>query len=104
MVKEGNVLRHKFSRDGIEVDQAKIQLIKKLPPLISVKGVRRFLGQVIFYRRFIKDFSKIVISLCKLLGKESTFFLNCLYGTFQNTQGGTYRYSYNHCTQLESPF
>jgi len=51
MVKEGIVLRHKFSGDGIEVDQAKIKIIKNLCPPISVKRVRSFFGNAGFYRR-----------------------------------------------------
>ncbi|XP_059291973.1 uncharacterized mitochondrial protein AtMg00860-like [Lycium ferocissimum] len=73
MVKEGIVLGHKISEKGIEVDQAKIDVISKLPPPISVKGVRSFLGHAGFYRRFIKDFSKIANPMCKLLEKESKF-------------------------------
>ncbi|XP_062075775.1 uncharacterized protein LOC133779893 [Humulus lupulus] len=38
------VLGHKISSKGIEVDRAKISTIENLPPPISVKGVRSFLG------------------------------------------------------------
>ena len=73
MVKEGIVLGHLVSNKGIEVDKAKIELISKLPSPINVKGVRSFLGHAGFYRRFIKDFSKISQPLCKLLTKDADF-------------------------------
>ncbi|XP_027166325.1 uncharacterized protein LOC113766318 [Coffea eugenioides] len=65
---------------GIEVDQAKIEVIEKLPPPSNVKGIRSFLGHAGFYRRFIKDFSKIVKPLCDLLCKDTPFQFddNCL--------------------------
>ncbi|XP_017976423.1 PREDICTED: uncharacterized protein LOC108661939 [Theobroma cacao] len=73
MVREGIVLGHKISSNGIEVDKAKIEAIEKLPPPINVKGIRSFLGHASFYRRFIKDFSKISKSLCNLLEKDVPF-------------------------------
>lgn len=65
MVKKGIVLVHKVSLKGIEVDKAKIKVIEKLPPPVSVKGVRGFLGHARFYRRFIEDFLKIASPLDK---------------------------------------
>ena len=56
MVAEGIVLGHKISATGLEVDQAKVAIIKTLLPPITVKGIRSFLGHVGFYKRFIKDF------------------------------------------------
>ncbi|CAH9079820.1 unnamed protein product [Cuscuta epithymum] len=73
MVKEGIVLGHVISNRGIEVDRAKIDVIAKLPPPTSVRGVRSFLGHAGFYRRFIKDFSKICKPLCNLLAKDANF-------------------------------
>ena len=73
MVQEGIVLGHKISRRGIEVDKAKLDVIDKFPPPVNVKGTRSFLGHVGFYRRFIKDFSKIAKPLSNLLNKEVVF-------------------------------
>ena len=73
MVTEGIVLGHKISADGLEVDQAKIVVIKTLMSPITIKGIKSFLGHAGFYRRFIKDFSKISIPLCRLLEKYAIF-------------------------------
>ena len=48
-------------------------IIKTLPPPTTVKGTRSFLGHDGFYRRFIKDFSKISRPLCRLLEKDAKF-------------------------------
>ena len=69
MVQEGIVR-------GIEVDKAKIDVIKKLPPPMTVKGVRSFLGHAGFYRRFIKYFSKVTKPLSNMLNKDVAFVFN----------------------------
>ncbi|GJT45074.1 reverse transcriptase domain-containing protein [Tanacetum coccineum] len=76
MVKEGIVLGHKISKNGIEVDKAKVDVIAKLPHPTTVKGVRSFLGHVGFYRRFIKDFSKISRPMTHLLEKNTPFIFS----------------------------
>ncbi|XP_070050007.1 uncharacterized protein [Nicotiana tomentosiformis] len=76
MVEEGIIFCHKISIDRIEVDKAKIEVISKLSPPTSMKGVCRFLGHAGFYRCFIKDFSKVVNPLCKLLEKNLKFNFN----------------------------
>ena len=73
MVQEGILLGHSVSKRGIEVDRAKIAVIDNLPPPKSIKDIRSFLGHASFYRRFIKDFSKIAKPLCKLLAKDAIF-------------------------------
>ena len=73
MVNQGIVLGHIISSRGIEVDKAKIELISQLPSPTNVKTVRQFLGHAGFYRRFIKDFSKIAKPLYKLLEKDAKF-------------------------------
>jgi hypothetical protein len=73
MVEQGIVLGHVVSSRGLEVDKAKIYVISSLPYPSCVKEIHSFLGHAGFYRRFIKDFSKITAPLCKLLAKEVDF-------------------------------
>ncbi|RDX84062.1 Retrovirus-related Pol polyprotein from transposon opus, partial [Mucuna pruriens] len=67
MVTEGIVLGHLVSNRGIEVDKSKIDIITSLPNPTIVREVRSFLGHAGFYRRFIKNFSKLALPLSKLL-------------------------------------
>nr|GFB52449.1 reverse transcriptase domain-containing protein [Tanacetum cinerariifolium] len=76
MVKEGIFLGHKISRNGIEEDNAKVDVIAKLPHPTTVKGIRSFLGHAGFYRRFIQDFSKIARPMTHLLEKDTLFFFS----------------------------
>nr|GEW89602.1 reverse transcriptase domain-containing protein [Tanacetum cinerariifolium] len=73
MVKEGIVIGHKISKEGIEVDKAKVDVITKFPHPTTIKGIRSFLGHAGFYRRFIKDFSKIAWPMTRLLEKNTPF-------------------------------
>ena len=73
MVTEGIVLGHKISMVGLKVDQAKVSIIKPFLPPTTVKGIRCFLGHAGFYRRFIRDFSKISRPLFRLLKKDAKF-------------------------------
>nr|GEV94207.1 reverse transcriptase domain-containing protein [Tanacetum cinerariifolium] len=76
MVKEGIVLGHKISKNGIEVDKAKVDVITKLPHPTTVKGVRSFLSHVDFYRRFIQYFFKISRPRNHLLEKNTPFIIS----------------------------
>jgi hypothetical protein len=73
MVKQGIVLGYVISERVIEVDKAKVETVEQLPPPTDVKSLRSFLGHAGFYRRFIKDFSKITKPLMHLLQKDVAF-------------------------------
>ena len=47
--------------------------VKTLMPSTTVKGIISFLAHASFYKRFIRDFSKISRPLCKLLEKRCKF-------------------------------
>nr|GEY66229.1 reverse transcriptase domain-containing protein [Tanacetum cinerariifolium] len=76
MVKEGIVLGHKISKQGIEFDKVKVDVISKLPHPTTVNGIRNFLGHAGFYCRFIKDFSKIARPMTRLLEKDTPFIFS----------------------------
>ncbi|RDX98220.1 Retrovirus-related Pol polyprotein, partial [Mucuna pruriens] len=73
MVIERIVLGHLVSNRGIKVDKSKIDIITSLQNPASMREVRSFLGHAGFYRRFIKNFSKISLPLSKLLQKDVKF-------------------------------
>ena len=76
MVTENIVLGLKIFETRLEADQAKVYVIESPMPPTIVKVIRSLLGHARFYRRFIKDFSKIARPLCILLKKEAKFEFN----------------------------
>jgi len=75
-VRQGIVLGDEISRKGIEVDEAKIEVMAKLFVPKCLRDIHSFLGHTKFYRRFIKDFSKIARLLTSLLTKDVPFNFN----------------------------
>eukprot|EP00253_Pinus_taeda_P028512 PITA_28512 len=73
LMTEGTVLGHTISQQGLQVDPNKIIIIQKVPPPQKVRDVQSFLGLEGYYRRFIKDFSKLASPLFSLLGKNVEF-------------------------------
>ena len=66
-------LGHVVSKDGIQVDPKKIEAVADWPRPTTVIEIRSFLGLVGYYRRFIKDFSKIAAPLTRLTQKNVKF-------------------------------
>ena len=60
-------LGHIVSAEGIAIDPKKIRCVQEWPVPQNIGQLRSFLGFVAYYRRFIKDFSKISRSLYELL-------------------------------------
>ncbi|GKF46678.1 putative reverse transcriptase domain-containing protein, partial [Tanacetum coccineum] len=58
---------------GLHVDPAKIEVVKNWASPITPTKIRQFLGLTGYYRRFIKDFSKIAKSLTKLTQKNKKY-------------------------------
>jgi len=76
MFTKGIVLGHHISGDGIKVDKSKVEVISKLSIPNCQKDVRSFLGFTGYYRKFIKNFTKMASPLFKLLTKDCEFNWN----------------------------
>ncbi|GJR38039.1 putative reverse transcriptase domain-containing protein [Tanacetum coccineum] len=66
-------LRHLIDSQGLHVDPAKIEAVKNWTSPTTPTEIRQFLGLAGYYRRFIKDFSKIAKSLTELTQKNKKY-------------------------------
>ncbi|UYV70538.1 hypothetical protein LAZ67_7003442, partial [Cordylochernes scorpioides] len=69
------ILGHVVSENGVEPATDKIEAVKEFPIPKNVKQVRSFLGLCGYYRRFIKNFSKISKPLTCLTEKDKKFVI-----------------------------
>nr|GEV28753.1 reverse transcriptase domain-containing protein [Tanacetum cinerariifolium] len=66
-------LGHLIDSQGLHVDPAKIKAVKNWASPTIPTEIRQFLGLAGYFRRFIKDFSKIAKSLTILTQKQKKF-------------------------------
>ena len=66
-------LGHMVSKDGIKVDAKKIEAVKGWPVPTNLTELRSFLGLANYYRRFVKNFSKIAAPMTTLLRKDQAW-------------------------------
>ena len=70
---EVQLLGYLVNQNGILVDPAKVEAVMRWEVLKSPSEIRSFLGLAGYYRRFIQDFSKIVVPLTRLTKKVVVF-------------------------------
>jgi len=66
-LKEGRLLGHIISKDGIRIDPARIEVILQIPHPRNVKELQAFLGKINFLRRFISNLAELIRLLNNML-------------------------------------
>lgn len=62
-----------INRQGLQVDPSKVSAVVDMPKPKSTKEVRRILGMISWYRRFVPHFSSLVSPLTDLTRKNAKF-------------------------------
>ena len=76
---EVKFLGHVVLTSGVSVDPEKVKAIMSWERPKSVLEIRNFLGLVGYYRRFIKDFSRLVALMTRLTRKGVKFeWMTCV--------------------------
>ncbi|KAJ9562454.1 hypothetical protein OSB04_007614 [Centaurea solstitialis] len=73
LASKGAILGHMISGEGVSVDPTKIEAVQNWEQPRNASEIRSFLGLAGYYRRFIKDFSKIYVPLTSLTRKDVKF-------------------------------
>nr|GFA76832.1 reverse transcriptase domain-containing protein [Tanacetum cinerariifolium] len=107
-LEEGIVLGHKISKQGIEVDKAKVDITTKLPHPTTVKGIRSFLGHAGFYRRKLTE-APILISPdwdmpFELMCDASDFAIGAILGQRQDKHFRPIHYTSKTMIEAESNY
>ena len=69
-MKEGKLVGHIISWEGIKIDPKRVEAIRKIELPRNKVEVQSFLGKVNFLRRFIAAFAEIVRYINNMLGKD----------------------------------
>lgn len=74
--RESEYLGHIITPDGVRPNPSKIKVIQEISLPKTVKEIRSFLGLTGFYRKFIKDYSRIALPMISKLKKGAVINVN----------------------------
>jgi hypothetical protein len=77
-MKEGKLLGHIVSAEGVRIDSNRVEAIQTLSLPRSKKEVQSFLGKNNFLRRFVSNFAELVKYITTMLRKDSEIKLTVL--------------------------
>jgi hypothetical protein len=70
-MREGKLLSHVVSKEGIKIDPKRIEAIDTITIPRNIKEIQSFLRKINFLRRFIPNFTEIVKLITGMLKKDS---------------------------------
>jgi hypothetical protein len=70
-LKEGKLLGHIVSEEGVKIDPKRVEAIRNLSLPRSKKDIQSFLGTINFVRRFIGNFAELTKNITAMLKKDS---------------------------------
>jgi len=73
LIGRSGIFRTCGPKEGIKIDPQKVKAITEWLRPTNVTKIRSFMGLAGYYRRFVKDFSKIASPLINLLKKANKF-------------------------------
>jgi hypothetical protein len=68
-----SILGSYFDHNGLSINDAKISIVKNYPRPTTLRRVKSFLAMTSYFRRFLKDFSRITTPLRALLKQDAKF-------------------------------
>lgn len=72
-MREGRLLEHIISKGGVIIDTKRVSVIQVINLPRNKKEIYSFLRKIIFLRRFIPNFVKIVKVITDMLKKDNEF-------------------------------
>lgn len=74
--RETMYLGHLLTTEGVKPNPSRVDTISGLKLPTTVKGIKSFLGMAGYYRKFIRDFSKIALPMIRSLRKDIKLDIN----------------------------
>jgi hypothetical protein len=70
-MKEGKILGHIVSPEGIKIDPKRVKVIQQIDILRNEKSIQSFIGKINFLRRFIPNFAEVIKYITDMLKKDA---------------------------------
>jgi hypothetical protein len=72
-MKEGMILDHIVSKEGVKIESERVEAIKQISHPKNKKKVQYFLGKINFLRRFVPNFTEMVKHITNMLKRDHEF-------------------------------